>query len=50
MARAHRAEATGLGIFSNLFVLVPVAGAIFTPLLCVVAATRIYATKNSGKN
>lgn len=50
MARGYRAEATGLGIFSNLFVLVPVAGAIFTPLLCVVAATRIYATKNSGKN
>jgi uncharacterized protein involved in cysteine biosynthesis len=50
MARAHRAEATGLGIFSNLFVLVPVAGAIFTPLLCVVAATRIYVAKNAGKN
>jgi uncharacterized protein involved in cysteine biosynthesis len=49
MARGNRAEATGVGIFSNLFVFVPVVGAILGPLLCVVAATRIYAAKNSGK-
>jgi uncharacterized protein involved in cysteine biosynthesis len=49
MARGNRAEATGVGIFSNLFVLVPVVGVILGPLLCVVAATRIYVAKNSGK-
>ncbi len=49
MARGNRAEATGLGIFSNLFVFVPVIGAILAPVLCVVAATRIYAAKNSDK-
>ena len=48
MARGNRAEATGVGIFSNLFVFVPVVGAILAPLLCVVAATRIYAARNSG--
>ncbi|GAB4439510.1 MAG: EI24 domain-containing protein [Turneriella sp.] len=49
MARGNRAEATGVGIFSNLFVFVPVVGAVLGPLLCVVAATRIYADKNFGK-
>lgn len=50
MAQDNRAEATGVGVFSNLLVLVPGVGAILAPLLCVVAATRIYASKSAGNS
>lgn len=36
-------RALGLGFFSSVFVLIPILGAIFAPILCVVAATRLYA-------
>ncbi|MBL8032396.1 MAG: EI24 domain-containing protein [Leptospiraceae bacterium] len=45
MIKGFRSEATGLGIFSSLFVLIPLIGAIFAPILCVVASTRLYAEK-----
>lgn len=47
MAKGNRVEATGIGIFSNLFIFVPVIGAILGPVLCVVAATRLYARKKA---
>ncbi len=45
MIKGFRSEAFGLGFFSSVFVLIPVLGAIFAPILCVVAATRLYAEK-----
>lgn len=45
MAKGHRAEALGIGIFSSVFVFVPLAGAVLGPVLSVVAATRIFAEK-----
>jgi uncharacterized protein involved in cysteine biosynthesis len=45
MAKRFRSEAMGLGIFSSMIVFIPVLGAIFAPVLCVVAATRLYAEK-----
>lgn len=48
MMKAYRPEATGLGLFSSLFVFIPFAGAIFAPVLCVVAATRMCAEKSKA--
>ena len=45
MIKGFRSEATGLGIFSSLFVFIPVFGTIFAPVLCVVAATRMFAER-----
>lgn len=42
LARPHLLEMTGVGVFTNLAMAVPVLGTIFVPLLSVVAATRLY--------
>ncbi|AFM13371.1 EI24 domain-containing protein [Turneriella parva] len=43
MAKGYRAISVGVGMFSHVFLFVPIVGAVFTPILCVVAATRIFA-------
>lgn len=43
MAKGYRAISVGVGVFSHIFLFVPLIGAVFGPLLCVVAATRIFA-------
>jgi uncharacterized protein involved in cysteine biosynthesis len=45
LAQGYRVEATGVGAFSHVFLFVPFIGAVFTPILCVVAATRLFAAK-----
>lgn len=45
LAKGYRAEATGVGVFSHVFFFVPFIGAVLTPILCVVAATRLFAEK-----
>ncbi|HRP69651.1 MAG TPA: EI24 domain-containing protein [Turneriella sp.] len=47
MIQGNKAEATGLGVFSSVFVFIPVVGVILAPLLCVVAATRLFAEKKT---
>lgn len=48
MIKGFRSEATGLGIFSTLFVFIPVFGTIFAPVLSVVAATRLFAERKNN--
>jgi uncharacterized protein involved in cysteine biosynthesis len=48
MIKGFRSEATGLGIFSSLFVFIPVFGTIFAPVLSVVAATRLFAERKNS--
>lgn len=49
MAKGYRAISVGLGMFSHVFLFVPLIGAVFTPILCVVAATRIFAESSKQK-
>ncbi|MBX3723629.1 MAG: EI24 domain-containing protein [Turneriella sp.] len=48
MIKGFRSEATGLGVFSTLFIFIPVFGAIFAPVLAVVAATRMFAERKNA--
>lgn len=49
MIRGMRTEATGVGVFSSGFVFIPVIGPVFGPVLCTVAATRLFIEKSRAR-